>query len=68
MDHIRVKKRGTRQEVGEGLALRTPGNLTKVNLILNAHGKWVSKKQHEQGKLYGILNIAPYIKRRKMSL
>lgn len=44
------KKKGSKQEVYDGIALCTPGGLKKEDLILNAKNKIVSKKRSEQGK------------------
>jgi len=44
------KTTGTKQEVWDGTAQRTPGKLTKADLMLNAAGKVVSKKQHANGQ------------------
>jgi hypothetical protein len=44
-----MKKRGTKQEVFEGLAEKTNGGLKKDDLIKNKRGSIVSKKRSEQG-------------------
>jgi len=44
------KKKGSKQEVYDGLALSTSGGLKKEDLILNSKGQVVSKKRSEQGK------------------
>src|SRR5688572_15690956 len=44
------KKKGSKQEVYDGLALCTSGGLKKDDLMLNAKGQVVSKKRSEQGK------------------
>jgi len=44
-----VKKIGTKQEVWEGGALKTKGNLTKDKLTLNKRNKVVSKARSERG-------------------
>jgi len=48
----KVKKKtvGTRDQVWEGLAMKTSGGLTKKDLMKNKAGKIVSKKMHEKGK------------------
>lgn len=45
-----LKKKGTKQEVFDGLAQCTSGGLKKEDLMLNAKGQVVSKKRSEQGK------------------
>ena len=47
---MKVAARGNKRAVWDGLAQRTPGGLTKSQLIKNSKGKVVSKKQHELGK------------------
>ena len=42
---------GSRCQVFRGNATHTSGRLTKDDLIKNQHGRIVSKKRHEQGKL-----------------
>ena len=44
------KKKGSKQEVYDGLALCTPGGLKKEDLLMNSKNKIVSKKRSEQGK------------------
>jgi hypothetical protein len=46
---VKIKTRGTRQEVFEGLAKKTPGGLTKDDLFENK-GRLVSKKASEKAK------------------
>ena len=46
----KIRARGTKAEVFEGLAHRTAGGLVKSDLILNARKKVVSKKQQQHGK------------------
>ena len=41
---------GTRAQVWHGTAKKTPGGLTKVNLMKNKHGRIVSKRKHASGK------------------
>ena len=41
---------GTRDEVWNGSAYKTTGDLTKLDLVLGKNGKIVSKLRHEQGK------------------
>jgi len=45
-----VKKVGSKDEVWAGVALHTAGKLTRSDLMLNASGKVVSRKQHANGK------------------
>jgi hypothetical protein len=41
---------GTRAQVWHGTARKTPGGLTKSNLMKNKHGRIVSKRKHASGK------------------
>jgi hypothetical protein len=41
---------GTRAQVWHGTAKKTPGGLTKINLMKNKHGRIVSKRKHASGK------------------
>lgn len=41
---------GTRAQVWHGTAKKTPGGLTKNNLMKNKHGRIVSKRKHASGK------------------
>jgi len=45
-----VKRTGTKQEVWDALAQQTPGKLTKADLMQNAAGKVISKKQFANGQ------------------
>jgi flagellar biosynthesis GTPase FlhF len=45
-----MKARGSKEEVYNGLALKTSGGLTKDQLIENSKGKIVSKAKHDLGK------------------
>ena len=45
-----VKRTGSKQEVWDGTAQRTAGKLTRADLMQNAAGKVVSKKQHANGQ------------------
>ena len=62
-----VKRTGTKQEVWDGTAQRTPGKLTKADLMQNAAGKVVSKKQHANGQKQAInlqaVNAGPRARR-----
>ena len=55
---VKIKTRGTRQEVFEGLAKRTPGGLTKDDLFENK-GRLVSKKASEKAKTNFLTKAAP---------
>ena len=44
------KTEGSRAEVWHGTAKKTSGNLTKNNLMMNKHGRIVSKKKHFTAK------------------
>jgi hypothetical protein len=41
---------GSRAQVWHGTAKKTPGGLTKSNLMKNKHGRIVSKRKHASGK------------------
>jgi hypothetical protein len=41
---------GSRAQVWHGTAKKTSGGLTKSNLMMNKHGRIVSKKKHASGK------------------
>jgi hypothetical protein len=41
---------GTRAQVWHGTAKKTSGGLTKTHLMMNKHGRIVSKKKHASGK------------------
>ena len=41
---------GSRAQVWHGTAYKTPGNLLKSNLIMNKHGRIVSKRKHTTAK------------------
>ena len=44
------KTNGSRAEVWHGTAKKTPGGLTKSNLMKNKHGRIVSRRKHASGK------------------
>lgn len=44
------KKKGSKQEVYDGIAMCTAGGLKREDLCMNAKNKIVSKKRSEQGK------------------
>ena len=41
---------GTRAQVWHGTALKTSGGLTKKHLMMNKHGRIVSRKKHNTAK------------------
>jgi hypothetical protein len=41
---------GSRAQVWHGTAKKTAGGLTKSHLMMNKHGRIVSRKQHSRGK------------------
>jgi hypothetical protein len=41
---------GSRAQVWHGTAKKTPGGLTKSNLMKNKHGRIVSRRKHASGK------------------
>ena len=47
IENQNLKKKGSKQEVWDGLAIQTSGGLKKEDLILNKKGKIVSKKLSE---------------------
>ncbi len=59
MYHISGKKyevvRGSRAQVWHGTAYKTTGGLTKDKLMMNKHGRIVSKKKHHTEKKRGQL-------------
>ena len=56
----RKRKTGTRQEVWDGVCEKTPGGLTKADLIQRPGSSAImSKKKHEMGKLYAANMRAP---------
>ena len=50
MESIKIKSRGTRKEVWNGLAKMTSGGLQKEDLIINKHSKIVSLKMSQRAK------------------
>ena len=52
--HIKSKKfqllEGSRAQVWHGTAFKTPGGLTREQLLKNKHGEIVSKKKHLSAK------------------
>ena len=51
---------GSRAQVWHGTAYKTPGGLTKHNLLINKHGRVVSKKKHTSAKKEKRLEKAGY--------
>ena len=45
-----MQSTGSRAQVWHGTAKKTSGGLTKNNLMMNKHGRIVSKKKHASGK------------------
>jgi hypothetical protein len=45
-----MQTNGTRAQVWHGTAKKTSGGLTKQHLMMNKHGRIVSKKKHALGK------------------
>ena len=64
MYHISGKKyevvRGSRAQVWHGTAYKTTGGLTKDKLMMNKHGRIVSKKKHATAKRERRLEKAGY--------
>ena len=52
---------GSRAQVWHGTARQTPGCLTKNHLIMNKHGRIVSKKKHTTAKIEKRLVKAGYL-------
>ena len=48
--HAFENLKGSRAQVMHGTAYKTPGGLTKNDLMKNRWGRIVSKKKHDQGK------------------
>ena len=51
---------GSRAQVWHGTAYKTPGGLTKNHLLMNKHGRVVSKKKHATAKKEKRLEKAGY--------
>ena len=45
-----MQNTGSRAQVWHKTAKKTPGGLTKSDLMMNKHGRIVSKKKHASGK------------------
>ena len=56
-----VKTVGSKLEVWRQTAKHTSGGLTKVDLMLNKHGKVVSKAKHDAGLKTGVRNLGAYL-------
>jgi hypothetical protein len=48
--HKFEKLEGSRAQVWHHTAHQTPGGLTRMHLVMNKHGRIVSRKQHKRGK------------------
>ena len=56
---------GSKLQVYNGTAKRTPGGLKKGDLMKNKHGKVISKKQHQRGaELYKRYGLPPFTKKK----
>lgn len=55
---------GSRAQVHHGTAYKTPGNLTKSDIMMNKHGRIVSVKKHHTAKREKRLVKAGYITRK----
>ena len=55
---------GSRAQVLHGTAYKTTGNLTKKDLMMNKHGRIVSRKKHVTAKKEKRLDKAGYKKRK----
>tara|TARA_Y100000591_G_C21716290_1_gene636299 strand:+ start:84 stop:392 length:309 start_codon:yes stop_codon:yes gene_type:complete len=61
MANTPMRKRGSRAQVMNGTALRTPGGLRKKDLKYNKNGRIVSKKQSARAKRDNRLVRAGYV-------
>ena len=52
---------GSRAQVWHGTAHQTPGGLTKMHLLMNKHGRIVSKRKHTTAKKEKRLVKAGYL-------
>jgi len=48
--HVYETLIGSRAQVQHGTAYKTPGDLTKSDLVMNKHGRIVSRKKHITAK------------------
>lgn len=56
---------GSKLQVYNGTAKRTPGGLKKADLMKNKHGKVISKKQHQRGaELYKRYGRPPFTQKK----
>jgi len=55
---------GSRAQVFHGTAYKTPGNLTKSQILMNKHGRIVSSKKHSTAKREKRLEKAGYFTRK----
>jgi hypothetical protein len=55
------KLEGSRAQVWHHTAHQTPGGLTKMNLVMNKHGRIVSKRKHTTAKREKRLVKAGYL-------
>jgi len=55
---------GSRAQVFHGTAYKTPGNLTKSQILMNKHGRIVSSKKHATAKREKRLEKAGYFTRK----
>lgn len=55
---------GSRAQVYHGTAYKTPGNLTKSQILMNKHGRIVSSKKHATAKREKRLEKAGYFTRK----
>lgn len=62
------KKIGSKEQVFYGEAEKTSGGLCKDDLILNAHGKVISKKKSEYGKTVAAERLKNYQANKKANL
>ena len=61
MANTPMRNRGTRAQVMNGTAMRTPGGLTKKDLKYNKNGRIVSRKQSARAKRENRLVRAGYV-------
>ena len=62
-----IRVRGSKHEVFHGRALKTPGGLMREHLMLNKHGKVVSRKQSAAGKRRGADSLKKWQFKKKES-
>jgi hypothetical protein len=49
-NHVYEQLEGSRAQVWHGTAMKTPGGLEKHQLLMNKHGRIVSRKKHGTAK------------------